>query len=460
MYALGFFSMALFYLTYGDFLLFPPDWVLQDKTIYDFWREEYLQQLEYIKGYFNYYQDANKFIQSLYTGAVLKVLMFLFGFIFFLIPSLFIIYNQAIKPVVNKLINHLMKKNKPTTDIEGVENKMQFTVIKAFFHQGAELIDKGSKWAIIISLGLYLVFDREQKLIEQSWDTILKFEGRYGDQGRKKAVENLLNFDLDIVDTNLDKSILERGDFSMRSSWFSGNTRSNFSLSKFSNSNLRQAKFNCAIARESNFTNAKLQGTDFSSSDLRGAIFNGTEYGSVDGFHFTDFSYADLRGAKFIDRKDKKTEIYSNHQQVIVDHAWLIGADIRGATIGNDIIGLTPEFLNEIKNSLIPNYNPIYGLMLSRWDETTIFPKEVEAVFKKLNIRDGKIENMEGYDVLKRDTYKIYKRTNSIDQHGKLQKLAAQMEISTLANSILGELDNTYQSLTQQTSQTLQLCME
>jgi len=318
--------------------------------------------------------------------------------------------------------------------------------ISSKFSTGAEVIDKFSKWALLITLMLYLFEDRRARMIEVSWDRILKFQGLHGDLGRKDSIEKLVSEGVDVVSMDLSNSNLEGVELSMSNSWFRWSPRANFSLSNFSNANLRDSKFYCGILRGTNFSGSYLEEAKFIAADLRYSIFHGARFGSYDIFEVTDFSFSDLRKAKFstntidtetssdvgsIDLYNTFNEQYSGHGVI------LYGSDIRGTSLTNEVLNLESNLINSIFQNKFPGLN-YSNVVLSVWDKTTKFPSDYDSWLTNNGIRDGEVDkNSDLYMNAREQLQKYYETTLGRKAFNILIKMERERELAIATLSIL-----------------------
>lgn len=369
----------IFWLIITSRYFFPADWQLKD-LIYS----EYLTKTIYTDTYhgiLTYFDPDlrdlnNNILHDNMRISIAYFSLFSFGIIFGMFPFLFR-FRRFFKRFFSRAAHHI-------NTIRRTHGRLS----SYLFHRGATFLERLSQWAILVTLIFYLTNDRTSVLIQQSWEKIDNFRGKFGDFGRKDAIGTLVYYGVDIIGIDFSNANLANSDFSQRERFFLPNNRANFSLANFSNANLRYSNLGCSINRHSIFENAKLQEANFRFSDLRNANFSNAEYGSIWSYNFTNFSFVYLRGGFFdnvITDRSNSFDFYSSYAgQKLTSGAILYRADIRGATIGRDIIGIDSGLYMDERSNLIDQANGMSNAFLvanligANWDETTSFPEEVE----------------------------------------------------------------------------------
>ncbi|WP_147394988.1 pentapeptide repeat-containing protein [Alginatibacterium sediminis] len=275
-----------------------------------------------------------------------------------------------------------------------VHYKSQLTVLKSWFSNGADIIDKGSMWLLLISLTVYLFNDREVNAIDSSWETIYRAQGKWGDLGRRDALATLIDYDVSIIGVDLSHAVLNQLVFDgEHDDYWIEPDRAMLDLVILSYTDLSFSSFPCVFMRQANLQGAKLSGVRFSAADLRDSQFNNSDFGgkivSQGQYVLTDFSFADLRGADLSDDgKDatEQTSPYGKYQDDIqAQGAWFIGADLRGTKLGQKALGIGPQADARQLDFVLSNLKAF-----ARWDDTTEFPPLVQ---RELQTWQGALES-------------------------------------------------------------------
>ena len=289
------------------------------------------------------------------------------------------------------------------------------TRLRRAFHLGADTIEKITQWSVLIAVVVYITYDRDREIIESAFQTLVRFEDQVGDFGRKDAIENLVARNEGIVGADLKHATLAELDLT-RSAFFYRKIRPNLSLSDFTNANLRAAHAPCSLFRGAKFNGASLRDAVFVAANLERAEIRNAEFGGSHFFEFTDFSFANLRGADL--RHDASgplssldsIEAYDTGRQTIASGgAFLIGADLRGAKLGPEVLGVhlldRVELVARETSGLVDasdseklffqDFPVLTVLSASRWDATTVFPDVVAQRLRQLGLRDGRADTTE-----------------------------------------------------------------
>lgn len=416
-------------------LAFPEDWMLKGRSVSEFWHAEFLSWYDSISLIFDSERQERSTNGQIFSmrSAVQNLILFLSSFFIIIIP-----FAVKMTPLLFVPIVEHWKQLRSTHG-----NAWLY-----LYRRGAEFLERGSQWVILATLLLYLYSDRVQDNISRSWDTIIKFEGKFGDLGRTKAVEDLVYYEVNIISADLSNSDLSEGDFFGRSKFWFGEKRANFSLSRLSNTNLRNTDFECAIARGANVSRSRLQEANFRRADLRNADFTDAEYGSIWTYNFTDFSFADLRGGNFSEQDlvlENFGEVYETYESLpLKAGAWLYRADIRGAKLGNRILGLDDRLRSEWSKDVA--YGPATytnwwqsNLLSAIWDKHTVLPEQADGFLKQLGIRNGPGQRKaKEFELSEHNMILFFERFAEFRVAREAQDYSAELDIANVINSYAG----------------------
>ena len=322
------------------------------------WR---LQQSDYVTELLKKWQDLvnhpNKLVQL-----ALCLMLFVIGVKGFILPT--------IKSVVQNtpgVIGHFS-----TTYYSQIQK------IQSWFSTGADVIEKGSMWLLLVSLIFYLFNDRESSAITTAWETIERAQGKWGDLGRREALSTLIDYDVSLIGIDLSYASLSGLTFDDEHDNYDVDPDRPFlDLVSLSHSDISFASFPCVFMRQADLQHAVLSGTRFTGADLRDTLFTGSDFGGspIEAQHYmiTDFSFADLRGANLSDLPVSATHPPSPYikylSSIQPQGAWLLGADLRGAVVGMKVLGLSEPATPTQLNFALENLKTF-----ALWDQHTVFP--------------------------------------------------------------------------------------
>jgi uncharacterized protein YjbI with pentapeptide repeats len=256
-----------------------------------------------------------------------------------------------------------------------------------FFLEGADIIRKGSMWVLLYSLVIYMVYDRENQLIDAAWQTIDRTQNSWGDLGRREALNTLIDYDVNIIGVDLRRAQLSDLNFDSEhdDSWKQPD-RAILDLVNFENTDLSFSSFPCVFMRQANLNGAKLYGVRFTGADLRDSQFLGSDFGGLlNDIHlkpFTDFSFADLRKADLSDLDSQENISADPYGQYLSSTskvgAWFIGTDLRGAKLGRRVLGI--QDTNDIQAFRFALENL---KLYAQWDDHTVFPAEIATALNQ-----------------------------------------------------------------------------
>lgn len=312
-----------------------------------------------------------------------------------------------------------------------------------FFLEGADIIRKASMWVLLYSLVIYMVYDRENQAIDSAWQTISRAQNSWGDQGRREALNTLIDYDVNIIGVDLRRAQLSHLNFDSEhdDSWKQPD-RAILDLVNLENTDLSFSSFACVFMRQANLNGAKLYGVRFTGADLRDTHFLGSDFGGViTDIHlkpFTDFSFADLRKADLSDHISPDSISVDPYGQYLSETstvgAWFIGADLRGAKLGRKVLGI--EDTNDIQafEFALENLK-----LYARWDEKTVFPVEIATALNQWQstvISD--VEQLQRWQYL----YAIYLETFGEERSARLQSYLTLLNNAESVSNNLGQANS------------------
>jgi uncharacterized protein YjbI with pentapeptide repeats len=256
-----------------------------------------------------------------------------------------------------------------------------------FFLEGADIIRKGSMWVLLYSLVIYMVYDRENQLIDAAWHTIDRAQNSWGDLGRREALNTLIDYDVNIIGVDLRRAQLSYLNFdSEHDDTWKQPDRAMLDLVDFENTDLSFSSFPCVFMRQANLNGAKLYGVRFTGADLRDTQFLRSDFGGkINDIHlkpFTDFSFSDLREADLSDAEQQDHISADPYGQYLSSTskagAWFIGTDLRGAKLGRKVLGIQNENDTQAFEFALENLK-----LYAQWDNHTVFPAEIASALNQ-----------------------------------------------------------------------------
>jgi uncharacterized protein YjbI with pentapeptide repeats len=293
-------------------------------------------------------------------------------------------------------------------------------------------------WLLLISLIFYLFNDRESSAITTAWETIDRAQGKWGDLGRREALSTLIDYDVSLIGIDLSYSSLNYLVFDDEHDEYDEDPdRPMLDLVSLSRADISYASFPCVFMRQANLQSAVLSGTRFTGADLRDSNFQGSDFGgqlsTSSKYVLTDFSFADLRGAKLTDADEPNQYPPSPYIRYLSNiqssGAWLMGADLRGASLGNKVLGLSDHPTAAELTFALENLKTF-----ARWDDSTQFPPIIQSQLIYWSTQEESLE------VKKRRWQRLIDWYGDSFGEARTERLISYVELSIEAQSQSTEL--------------------